>query len=84
MTTVALLFGILFPLYLSYSVWSWYRLSHILGLFWIIRESLLGRQPMTLRDVTNQYGQCQGNGDPEVLRKIMSVRSAYSRGPCEN
>ncbi|KAJ4989638.1 benzoate 4-monooxygenase cytochrome p450 [Stagonosporopsis vannaccii] len=95
MISVVILFGFLFPLYLAYSVWSWHRLSHIPGpfwapftKFWIIRESFLGRQPTTLRDVTDQYGPLARVGpnelvtsDPEVLRKIMSVRSAYSRGP---
>ncbi|KAJ8116012.1 hypothetical protein OPT61_g2463 [Boeremia exigua] len=52
-----------------------------------MRESLLGTQPTTLRDVHTEYGKLARVGpnelvtsDPEVWRNIMSVRSAYSRG----
>ncbi|KAH6629589.1 cytochrome P450 [Boeremia exigua] len=95
MSALTVLLGALIPLYIAYSIWSWHRLSHIPGpfwaawtKFWIIRESYFGRQPTTLRDVTDRYGTLARVGpnelvtsDPELLRKIMSVRSAYSRGP---
>ncbi|KAF2996861.1 hypothetical protein E8E13_004378 [Curvularia kusanoi] len=95
MFSVAWSLVVLVCAYISYSFVSWYRLSHVPGpfwagltSFWLIREVLFGRQPITLRDVTNKYGTIARVGpnavvtnDPEILRKIMSVRSSYTRGP---
>jgi hypothetical protein len=65
MGPIATVFGAFFALYIAYAVWIWHRLSHIPGPFWagvskvwLIREAFLGRQPVTLRDVTNEYGEC--------------------------
>ncbi|KAF2008622.1 cytochrome P450 [Aaosphaeria arxii CBS 175.79] len=77
---------------------QWYRLSHIPGPFWaafskgwMVRESLKGRQPAAIKDVTDRYGSLARIGpnelvtdDPEVLRRMMAVRSAYTRGPWYN
>jgi hypothetical protein len=64
MGPIATAFSALFALYITYAVWTWHRLSHIPGPFWagiskvwLIREAFLGRQPTTLRDVTNEYGE---------------------------
>ena len=58
-------------IYVAYSIASWYRLSHVPGpfwatltKFWLIREAFLGRQPTTLKDVTNQYGDYWGKSSP--------------------
>ncbi|KAL1845060.1 hypothetical protein VTK73DRAFT_1208 [Phialemonium thermophilum] len=75
--------------------YQWYRLSHIPGPFWaafskywMVRESLKGRQPFAIKEVTDKYGSLARIGpnelvtdDPDVLRKMMSVRSPYTRGP---
>jgi hypothetical protein len=50
--------------YLTQVVWAWHRLSHIPGPFWagfskwwMVRESLKGRQPTAIKEVTDKYGQ---------------------------
>ncbi|KAF2734130.1 cytochrome P450 [Polyplosphaeria fusca] len=77
---------------------SWYRLSHVPGPFWaafskwwMVRESLKGRQPTAIKQVTDTYGSLARIGpnelvtdDPDVLRRINAVRSAYTRGPWYN
>ncbi|KAK3326091.1 cytochrome P450 [Apodospora peruviana] len=89
------LLGALVVAYLARVVYQWYRLSHIPGPFWaafskywMVRESLNGRQPITIKKATDQYGSLVRIGpnelvtdDPEVLRKMMAVRSPYTRGP---
>jgi hypothetical protein len=42
---------------------QWYRLSHVPGPFWaafskwwMVKQSLKGRQPMAIKDVTDKYG----------------------------
>ncbi|EON98757.1 putative pisatin demethylase protein [Phaeoacremonium minimum UCRPA7] len=54
----------------------------------MVKESLNGRQPTAIKEVTDKYGSLARIGpnelvtdDPEVLRKMMGVRSAYTRGP---
>ncbi|KAF2467480.1 cytochrome P450 [Lindgomyces ingoldianus] len=97
--TVAI--GLLSTLVLAYVVHiilQWYRLSHIPGPFWaafskgwMVKESLKGRQPTAIKEVTDKYGSLARIGpnelvtdDPEVLRRMMAVRSAYTRGPWYN
>ncbi|KAI0120747.1 cytochrome P450 [Hypoxylon sp. NC0597] len=74
---------------------QWYRLSHVPGPFWaafskywMVKESLKGRQPTAFKEATDKYGSLVRVGpnelitdDPEVLRRMMSVRSTYTRGP---
>jgi cytochrome P450 len=74
---------------------QWYRLSHIPGpsgagfsKYWMIREAVKGRQPQAIKKINDQYGSLVRIGpnelvtnDPDVLRRIMSSRSAYERGP---
>lgn len=81
--------------YLANTLWQWHRLSHIPGPFWaafsrcwMVRQSLKGRQPIAIKQVTDTYGSLVRIGpnelvtdDPEVLRKINGVRSVYVRGP---
>lgn len=120
--------GTLVALFLARTLRAWYRLSHVPGPFWggfskywMVKQSLRGRQPYAIRDVIEEYGQSllsnllfsssswRGalpdprwrNGlltvigslarigpnelvtdDPELLRRMMAVRSDYSRGSC--
>ncbi|KAF2261392.1 cytochrome P450 [Lojkania enalia] len=81
--------------YLVSTLWQWYRLSHVPGpfwaafsKFWMVKESLKGRQPAAIKEVTDKYGSLARIGpnelvtdDPEVLRRMMAVRSVYTRGP---
>jgi cytochrome P450 len=84
--------------YFTYCTWQWYRLSHIPGpfwasisKFWMVRHSLKGDQALAVQEVTNKHGSLARIGpnelvtnDPDVLRKMMAVRSEYSRGPWYN
>lgn len=64
-STVAI--GVLSSLVLIYLVriaLQWYRLSHIPGPFWaafskgwMVKESLKGRQPTAIKEVTDKYGK---------------------------
>jgi cytochrome P450 len=54
----------------------------------MIREAVKGRQPQAIKKINDQYGSLVRIGpnelvtnDPDVLRRIMSSRSAYERGP---
>ncbi|KAF2868641.1 cytochrome P450 [Massariosphaeria phaeospora] len=83
-----------FVIYITFSFLQWRRLSHIPGPFWaaltkgwMVRESLRGKQPSALKEVTDAYGSLARIGpnelvtdDPEVLRRMMAVRSTYTRG----
>ncbi|CAG9956833.1 unnamed protein product [Clonostachys rosea f. rosea IK726] len=74
---------------------QWYRLSHVPGPFWaafskawMVRESLKGRQPQSIKAANDKYGSLVRIGpnelvtdDPEVLRRMNSLRGAYERGP---
>lgn len=112
--TVAIgVLGVLGLAYLTNIVLQWYRLSHIPGPWWaafskawMVKESLKGRQPTAIKEVTDKYGEFTSfrtrhlfttiagslarigpnelvTDDPEVLRRMMAVRSAYERGPCK-
>ncbi|ORY67306.1 cytochrome P450 [Pseudomassariella vexata] len=88
----------LLAIYLLHTLRQWQRLSHVPGPFWaafsklwMVKEALLGRQPAAIQDVTDTYGSLARIGpnelvtdDPEVLRRMMAVRSAYMRGPWYN
>jgi len=116
MASVAILSASLATAYLAHGFYSWYRLSHVPGPFWaafskywMVRESLKGRQPIAIKEVTDKYGTADFlptnrpgfllisvvlgslarigpnelvTDDPDVLRRMMGVRSAYTRGPC--
>ncbi|KAK1760102.1 cytochrome P450 [Echria macrotheca] len=93
-----LIVATLVALYIGYSIASWYRLSHVPGpfwpsvsKFWMVRTALQGRQPEAFQEVSRKYGTLARVGpnelitdDPEVLRKMMAVRSPYTRGPWYN
>ncbi|KAE8453907.1 hypothetical protein EG329_007683 [Mollisiaceae sp. DMI_Dod_QoI] len=80
---------------LAYSFYTWYRLSHIPGPFWpslskywLVQQSLKGQTHSSLKEVTDKYGSLVRVGpndlvtdDPDILRKMMAVRSPYTRGP---
>ncbi|KAF1845545.1 cytochrome P450 [Cucurbitaria berberidis CBS 394.84] len=80
--------------YLVHLVLQWRRLSHVPGPFWaalskgwMVRESLKGRQPISFKDVNDKYGSLARVGpnelitnDPDVMRRMMAVRSTYTRG----
>ncbi|KAK5651583.1 hypothetical protein OQA88_11856 [Cercophora sp. LCS_1] len=93
--TVALLAGLVVAGYAVYSIYVWYRLSHVPGPFWagfskywMVKEALKGRQPISFEETIKRYGTIARVGpnelitdDPELLRKTMAVRSPYKRGP---
>ncbi|ORY18140.1 cytochrome P450 [Clohesyomyces aquaticus] len=98
-TTVAI--GVTSALVVAYLVLigvQWYRLSHVPGpwwaaltKYWMVRESLRGRQPNAFKEANAKYGSLVRVGpnelvtdDPELMRKMMAVRSAYTRGPWFN
>ncbi|KAK3997766.1 Pisatin demethylase [Cladorrhinum sp. PSN332] len=78
-----------------HTIVEWYRLSHIPGPFlasitryWTIRESLNGCLPQSLKKLNDKHGPLVRIGpndlvtsDINVLRKMMQVRSPYTRGP---
>ncbi|KAF1934828.1 cytochrome P450 [Clathrospora elynae] len=80
--------------YVAYVAWQWHRLSHIpgpfwasLSKFWMVKQSLNKRQPLAFKEMTDKYGTLVRVGpndlvtdDPEVLRRMMAVRSDYTRG----
>ncbi|KAK3937750.1 cytochrome P450 [Diplogelasinospora grovesii] len=81
--------------FLTSSFYSWYRLRHVPGPFlasisylWLARVAKSGKQFWVYRDMYNKYGPLIRVGpnelttdDPEVLRRIAGVRSAYGRDP---
>ena len=67
---VLIITGVPIVAFLIYTFYRWYRLSHIPGPFWagfskywMLRESLNGRQPTSIREVTDKYGSYQ---PPEI------------------
>ncbi|KAH6900409.1 cytochrome P450 [Thelonectria olida] len=72
----------------------WSRLRHIPGpklaawsTWWQLREALGGRYHESLKEVADTYGPLARIGpnellctDPDVLRKMSAVRSAYTKG----
>ncbi|KAF5722727.1 pisatin demethylase (cytochrome P450) [Fusarium mundagurra] len=77
---------------------TWYRLSHVPGPFWagfskawMVRQSFKGIQPYAMQQANEKYGSLVRIGpnelatdDPKLLRRMMSSRSAYTRGPWYN
>ncbi|KAK4183986.1 Pisatin demethylase [Podospora australis] len=78
-----------------HTIVQWYRLSHIPGpklaafsKYWMVRESVKLRFPQAVKELNDKHGPLVRVGpndivtnDPEVLRKMMVVRSPYTRGP---
>src|SRR5689334_12208375 len=63
-TVASGLLGAAAVVYFLHSLLRWYRLSHVPGPFWaafskywMVRESLKGRQPTALKEVTDKYGR---------------------------
>lgn len=56
--------GVVASLYVSYTLYSWYRLSHVPGPFWAgfsrywsVRELINGRQPHAFKEANDKYGE---------------------------
>ncbi|OTB06285.1 hypothetical protein M426DRAFT_21079 [Hypoxylon sp. CI-4A] len=76
-------------------VWTWYRLRHIPGSFWIssskvwqVTTQLRGRWYLELRKLGDQHGDLFRIGpnqlmttDVDIIRRMAHPKSAYSRGP---
>ncbi|KAG5657686.1 hypothetical protein KAF25_007719 [Fusarium avenaceum] len=76
----------------------WYRLSHVPGPFlagfskvWMVKESFKGEQPYAIQRANEKYGSLVRIGpnelatdDPQLLRRMMSARSSFTRGPWYN
>lgn len=48
----------------AHAFYTWHRLSHVPGPFWaalskywMVKESLKGRQPTAIKEVTDKYGK---------------------------
>ena len=81
--------------YAATSFISWYRLRHIPGpslasvsYLWLARVAKGGEQFWVYRELSRKYGPLIRVGpnelstdDPEVLRRVAGVRSAYDRDP---
>ncbi|KAH8175174.1 cytochrome p450 domain-containing protein [Sarocladium implicatum] len=63
--------------------------------YWMVRQSLKGQQPYAIQQLNERYGKLPrslvrigpnelATADPEVLRRMMAIRSQYSRGPWYN
>jgi cytochrome P450 len=97
-TLIATICGIVVVAVLADTLRAWYRLSHIPGPFWagfskywMISGSLKGEQPYLIQKANEKYGSLVRIGpnvlatdDPELLRRIMAVKSPYTRGPWYN
>ncbi|KAF5684573.1 pisatin demethylase (cytochrome P450) [Fusarium circinatum] len=85
-------------LFVADTLRTWYRLSHVPGPFWagfskawMVRQSFKGTQPYAIQQANEKYGSLVRIGpnelatdDPKLLRRMMSSRSAYTRGPWYN
>ncbi|KAI1779683.1 cytochrome P450 [Hypoxylon cercidicola] len=86
---------LLFALSILRVLYTWHRLRHIPGSFWIscskfwqIRTQLRGRWYHELKKLGDQYGDLFRVGpnqlmtaDVDVIRRMAHSRSAYTRGP---
>ncbi|KAG5803877.1 hypothetical protein H9Q74_011296 [Fusarium xylarioides] len=85
-------------LFVADTLRTWYRLSHVPGPFWagfskawMVRQSFKGIQPYAIQQANEKYGSLVRIGpnelatdDPKLLKRMMSSRSAYTRGPWYN
>ncbi|KAF4954313.1 hypothetical protein FGADI_5336 [Fusarium gaditjirri] len=85
-------------LFVADTLRAWYRLSHVPGPFWagfskawMVRQSFKGIQPYAIQQANEKYGSLVRIGpnelatdDPKLLKRMMSSRSAYTRGPWYN
>lgn len=93
--TAATVFVAVVALFVLPTIIQWYRLSHVPGpklaaisKYWQVRESIKGTLPQVLKELNDKHGPLVRIGpndlvtsDPDVLRKMMAVRSPYTRGP---
>ncbi|ERS98938.1 hypothetical protein HMPREF1624_04131 [Sporothrix schenckii ATCC 58251] len=95
-TSVGLVLGLTFLAYFAATtVKTWHRLRHIPGprgagfsKWWLLRNTLGGNLHLATKAACRQYGSLIRVGpnqlvtnDPEVLRRMWSVRSPYKKGP---
>jgi hypothetical protein len=80
----------------AHTIYSWYRLSHVPGpfwpsvsIYWNISQTQRGQQPHAVAELNEKYGPLVRIGpnelatdDPEVIRRMMAIRSGYTRAPC--
>ncbi|KAH7151052.1 cytochrome P450 [Fusarium sp. MPI-SDFR-AT-0072] len=85
-------------LFVADTLRTWHRLSHVPGPFWagfskawMVRQSFKGIQPYAIQQANEKYGSLVRIGpnelatdDPKLLKRMMSSRSAYTRGPWYN
>lgn len=98
LSIVATIVGCAVVCFLADTLRTWRRLSHVPGPFWaafskywMVRQSLKGLQPYAIQEANEKYGSLVRIGpnelatdDPDVLRRMMAIRSKYSRGPWYN
>ncbi|KAF9775282.1 hypothetical protein IL306_006650 [Fusarium sp. DS 682] len=85
-------------LFVADTLRTWYRLAHVPGPFWagfskawMVRESFRSNQPYAIQQANEKYGSLVRIGpnelatdDPKLLKRMMSSRSSYTRGPWYN
>ncbi|KAJ3528911.1 hypothetical protein NM208_g9996 [Fusarium decemcellulare] len=85
-------------LFVADTLRTWFRLSHVPGPFsagfskaWMVRQSFKGQQPYAIQELNEKYGSLVRIGpnelatdDPKLLKRMMAIRSPYSRGPWYN
>ncbi|KAI1504700.1 pisatin demethylase [Biscogniauxia marginata] len=81
--------------YIVWSVWTWYRLSHVPGPFWysvsslpLLKANLSGHSHSTLNGLINKYGPLVRIGPNSVIttdvkhvQSMEAPRSLYRKGP---
>ncbi|KEZ41656.1 hypothetical protein SAPIO_CDS6974 [Scedosporium apiospermum] len=83
-TVAAGIFGFLAAVCGVRVTYRWYRLSHVPGpalagwsKYWIVRESMRGRQPIAIKEVTDKYGYDAMRMDP-ARDNVFSMRDEVS------
>lgn len=72
--------------YLAWTFWQWHRLSHIPGpsiagfsKIWMVREGLKARQPMSIKKVTDKYGELSSLAQRKLT--TLNLYGYYLRDP---
>ncbi|KAI0013044.1 cytochrome P450 [Xylariaceae sp. FL0662B] len=90
-----IIIALLFAAWITYTTWTWYRLRHIPGSFWIsssklwqVATQIKGNWYLELRKVGDQYGDLFRIGpnqlmttDVDIIRRMAHSKSMYSRSP---
>ncbi|XXG94339.1 hypothetical protein Hte_000593 [Hypoxylon texense] len=94
-SVTSLLSVCLFTVWIARFLWTWYRLRHIPGSFWVsctkiwqIKTQIKGRWHYELRKLGDQYGDLFRVGpnqlmtaDVDIIRRMAHPKSAYTRAP---